>query len=168
MTPNTELAWISTTIDIAPTSMYGAAADRATIRSVGLPESILQDDDDAVAGDERVSLLPGGLIAIAETIDIENGDDRCSLSFTQPPSMFSLTKNAPFTLAVMLPATAAAPQGPIFDIELTRYTSEPAPTIFGVGAHPSVGGRIVVNWSGRMDPEFDVQYYYRRIRDGVA
>jgi hypothetical protein len=152
----------NTVVDIQPTSRYGDDADTAFVTSTILLEAARAATDYADHG-EVTTALDGRMIQIRTTVRIPGSEDTYTFSFSSPTGPSPLMKNGDYSLVVLLPRAGIHPVGPIFEVELLRYSKENNARVFGTDALPQLGSRIAVGWSARRDPEDTIDYIYRTI-----
>lgn len=148
------------TIDIQPTSWFGDGVDTASITTT----YIVADPTEASTFASLVGgSATGSLVSTRGETSIEQSAGTFSIHRVMPP-FGELVKGAQFTLAITLPATTVLATGEAIVPALGAFTQDPKPQVFDGLSLPLTGARISVAWQGFQDPEFDLEYLYRKIR----
>lgn len=148
------------TIDIQPTSWFGDGVDTASITTTYIVADPREASSLASFVDGNAT---GSLVSARTEISIEQTADTFAIHRVMPP-FGELGKGAQFTLAITLPATTVLATGEAIIPMLGSFTRDPAPQVFDGLSLPLTGARTSVAWQGFQDPDFDLEYVYRKIR----
>ena len=152
-------------VDITAASCNGSDFDLAAVSATTLFAAAPNADSLASLGD--ATRVGERLVASRSLLRIEPDGDVFTLRMNVPTAgAGELIKNGAYSLTVLLPRDSVYEGEPIYEIELRDYTKEPVPRVFGVFDLPSIGNRIGIAWSARVDPESVVDYVYRKITGG--
>lgn len=151
------------TADIQP--FGGAGGDGPDAVTISTTYTLLDPSEAASFAEQNGGRADAGVVSTTEETEATPTTNGFALSLTIPPAG-ELVKGADFTATVLLPPTTLLPDGTALLPQLVSYTTEPAPQVFDGLALPTIGGRIGVVWHGTQDPTVDLEYWYRKVRQG--